>query len=177
MSQAGNLAVDTFTTRAKGAYQSGHRTMGTYRLQTGVRGKTHTFNVIGKGVARKRSSLEPVAFANLGNAKPIAHLEYRDMWEPLSEMDAAELTVDYAGQIGDAVGYGVARSIDGDIISALKPFFDREPAAPSATDAAKATALNPGFAAAATAQGTFVPNGITGVSQTIRSAGSSQRSA
>ena len=116
---ASQMAVDTYTSSAKAAYQSGSKSRDRVRTAPNVGGKSHRFTVIGKGKTQRRPSQAPVVPINLTNANPVAYLAYRDIHEFLDIQDSAVLTVDAAAEYGDAVGFGLARSFDAEVFAAL----------------------------------------------------------
>lgn len=119
---ASQLAIDSFTTNAKSAYESGSKLRPTVRTDRIAKGKSHRFDGIGRVRAYRPVPGQDVRYVNPPVAKPTADLEERWSFVPLTLQDERLLQVGYAADIGRKTGTALGRAWDGMIIQALNTF-------------------------------------------------------
>lgn len=120
--QLRQLALDAFRATAATAFQSGSRLRDRVTVMEDVEAATQRFPIFGVADANSRGSSQDVVPANIGNAKPTANLEPREVFDYIDRQDQAITNVDTMRRYGEISGKGVGRQLDNDIIEALKDY-------------------------------------------------------
>ncbi|MGB0818087.1 MAG: phage capsid protein [Candidatus Puniceispirillaceae bacterium] len=111
--------ITSFDTLVKKQYQGKMKLRGAVRVKTGVKGSTHEFPVINKGVATPRIPQTDVTPMNVGHGKATATLEDWNAADYSDVYDLSKLNFDERQELVDTATMAIGRRLDQLIIDAL----------------------------------------------------------
>ena len=117
--QASTNFITSFDTLVKKQYQGQMKLKGAVRVKTGVKGSTHEFPVINKGVATPRIPQTDVTPMNVGHGKAVATLEDWNAADYSDVYDLQKLNFDEKQELVDTATMAVGRRCDQLILDAM----------------------------------------------------------
>lgn len=109
----------SFDALVKKQYQAGMKLRGSVRVKTGVKGKTHRFHKINKGVATPRIPQTDVTPMNVGHGFADATLEDWNAADYSDIFDLSKLKFDERQELVDTAKMAIGRRLDQLILDAL----------------------------------------------------------
>jgi len=111
--------ITSFDTLVKKQYQGKMKLRGAVRVKTGVKGSTHEFPVINKGVATPRIPQTDVTPMNVTHGKATATLEDWNAADYSDVYDLSKLNFDERQELVDTATMAIGRRLDQLIIDAM----------------------------------------------------------
>lgn len=111
--------ITSFDALVKKQYQASMKLRGTVRIKTGIKGKTHRFHKINKGVATPRIPQTDVTPMNVGASYADATLEDWNAADYSDVFDLAKLSYDERQELVDTAKMAIGRRLDQLILDAL----------------------------------------------------------
>lgn len=114
-----NAAIASYDTEVKHAYQGAAYIRNRVRVKSGVVGTTHSFRLMGSGIATQHTTSELITPADYTHTKKPATLTNWRVGDYTDLFDQAETTVDERMELAQANGKSIGRAEDQLIIDAL----------------------------------------------------------
>lgn len=111
--------ITSFDTLVKKQYQGKMKLRGAVRVKTGVKGSTHEFPIINKGVATPRIPQTDVTPMNVGHGKATATLEDWNAADYSDIYDLSKLNFDEKQELVDTATMAMGRRLDQLILDAM----------------------------------------------------------
>jgi len=117
--QASTNFITSFDTLVKKQYQGKMKLRNTVRLKTGIKGSSHEFPVINKGVATLRVPQTDVTPMNVGHGKAAATIEDWNAADYSDIYDLSKLNFDERQELVDTATMAIGRRLDQLILDAV----------------------------------------------------------
>lgn len=117
--QASTNFITSFDTLVKKQYQGKMKLRGAVRVKTGVKGSSHEFPVINKGVATPRIPQTDVTPMNVGHGKAVATIEDWNAADYSDLFDLSKLNFDERQELVDTATFAIGRRLDQLILDAM----------------------------------------------------------
>nr|DAU13497.1 MAG TPA: major capsid protein [Caudoviricetes sp.] len=111
--------ITSFDTLVKKQYQGKMKLRGAVRVKTGIKGSTHEFPIINKGVATPRIPQTDVTPMNVQHGKATATLEDWNAADYSDVYDLSKLNFDERQELVDTATMAIGRRLDQIIIDAM----------------------------------------------------------
>lgn len=111
--------ITSFDTLVKKQYQGKMKLRGAVRVKTGIKGSTHEFPIINKGVATPRIPQTDVTPMNVGHGKAVATLEDWNAADYSDIYDLSKLNFDEKQELVDTATMAMGRRLDQLILDAM----------------------------------------------------------
>ena len=112
-------AIQSFDDLVKQSYQGAAKLRPTVRVKTGIRGSSHRFTVIGKGIATPRIPQTDVVPMNVGYTNATANIADWNAPEYTDIFDQQKVNFDEQRQLATVIAFAIGRREDQLLLDAL----------------------------------------------------------